>query len=252
MTVRTTIILFTVGFLCPPSANAQDAATAQKPVPGKQVEMAFETSDSGPIEYLLYLPEDYDQKDKLPLMLFLHGRGESDGPLSLVAKWGPPRRVARGDRMPYVIVSPQCPKTDNWSSSTQQQKLVELLESVVEKFKIDQDRIYLTGLSMGGFGSWKLASSHPKRFAAVVPICGGASGSRGESLKDVPIWAFHGDSDRVVPIKRTADIVDAIKEAGGTSIQFTTLEGVGHNSWSSAYATPDLYIWMNKQSLNRD
>ena len=154
--------------------------------------------------------------------------------------------------MPYVMVSPQCPKTDNWTSSTQQQKLIELLDSVVESLKVDKDRIYLTGLSMGGFGSWTLAASHPKRFAAVAPICGGTSGRHAESLKDVPIWAFHGDNDRVVPIKRTIDIVDAIKAAGGTSVRFTTLEGVGHNSWSSAYATPELYSWMNKQRLNQD
>jgi predicted peptidase len=252
MTLRATIILFTVGFVFPPYAHSQETDVVAKPTPGKQVEMAFETSESGPIEYLLYLPDDYDEKDKLPLMLFLHGRGESNGPLSLVAKWGPPRFVARGDTMPYVMVSPQCPKTDNWTSSTQQQKLIELLDSVVESLKVDKDRIYLTGLSMGGFGSWKLAASHPKRFAAVAPICGGTSGKHAESLKDVPIWAFHGDNDRVVPIKRTIDIVDAIKAAGGTSVRFTTLEGIGHNSWSSAYATPDLYRWMNKQRLNQN
>ena len=249
MKIRAAIFLFTVGFHIPPVLDAQDVQASANPTPGTQVEASFQTAESGPIEYLLYVPKDYEQKDKLPLMLFLHGRGESNGPLSLVAKWGPPRRAANGDELPYIVVSPQCPKSDNWNSPTQQQKLIELLNSVCESLKVDQERIYLTGLSMGGFGSWKLAASHPNRFAAVVPICGGASGKYAEALKNVPIWAFHGDADRIVPIKRSADIVEAIKAAGGTLIKFTTLEEVGHNSWSSAYATPDLYIWMNKQRL---
>ena len=255
MRVFATIILFTLGFHCPLSSLAQDNDAAAKPAAAKpaagiQVEASFETSQAGTIEYLLYLPKDYEQQDRLPMMLFLHGRGESNGPLSLVAKWGPPRLVAQGDEMPYIIVSPQCPKSDNWSSETQQQKLVELLDSLVETLKVDEDRIYLTGLSMGGFGSWTLAANHPDRFAAVKPICGGTSGRYAEALKDVPIWAWHGDADRVVPIIRTTEIVDAIKAAGGTSVQFTTLEGVGHNSWSSAYATPGLYTWMNQQRLS--
>jgi predicted peptidase len=251
MTSRATMLLFTVGCLCPAAAPAQDNETNVKPKPGQQVEMAFETAELGTIEYLLYLPANYEEQDKLPLMLFLHGRGESNGPLSLVAKWGPPRIVARGDKLPYIIVSPQCPRTDNWGSTTQRSRLIELLDSVVGDLKVDQERIYLTGLSMGGFGSWRLAAEHPERFAAVAPICGGTSGRHAEALKEMPIWAFHGDADSVVPIKRTRDIVDAILEAGGTSIRFTTLEGIGHNSWSAAYATPDLYQWLNKQTRSK-
>ncbi len=247
MSLRAATILLMVGFVCPPQARSQEKAPTNPLAPGKQVEMAFQTSDGATVEYLLYLPTDYDQKEQLGLMLFLHGRGESNGPLSLVAKWGPPAMVARGEEMPYIIVSPQCPKADNWSSDTQRKRLMELLETSVKAFKVDNDRVYLTGLSMGGFGSWRLAAEHPERFAAVIPICGGVSGSHAEQLKDIPIWAFHGDQDTVVPIQRTTDIVDAIKQLGGTAIQFTTLEGVGHNSWSSAYATPDLYHWINKQ-----
>lgn len=247
MSVRAAIILMMVGFVCPPQANSQEDAINKQLAPGKQVEMAFSTSDGATVQYLLYLPADYDQTEQFPLMLFLHGRGESNGPLSLVAKWGPPAMVARGDEMPYIIVSPQCPQADNWSSDTQRKRLMELLESSVNALKVDNDRVYLTGLSMGGFGSWRLAAEHPDRFAAVVPICGGVSESHAEQLKEIPIWAFHGDRDAVVPIQRTSDIVDAIKQLGGTAVQFTTLEGVGHNSWSSAYATPDLYQWMNQQ-----
>ena len=244
-------ILFIAGFHIPPWLNAQDAQTSASPAPGTQVEASFQTADSGAVDYLIYLPENYQTQEKVPLMLFLHGRGESFGPPALVAKWGPPRFAARGDRLPYLVVSPQCPKSDNWSSTVQQQRLVALLDEITQKYKVDTDRIYLTGLSMGGFGSFRLAASHPERFAAVVPICGGAKPELAENLKSVPIWAFHGTEDRAVPLKRTADIVAAIKDSGGTSIQFTTLEGVGHNSWSAAYATPDLYIWMDKQTLKK-
>jgi len=247
MTVRALILAFTTGFLCPPLAFAQEADVATKPMAGKQVEKSFTTTDSATVDYLLYLPTDYDEKEKLPLMLFLHGRGESNGPLSLVAKWGPPRMVARGDELPYIIVSPQCPKSDQWGSPTQQKRLIELLDFVVGERKVDEDRIYLTGLSLGGYGSWRLAADHPNRFAAVVPVCGGARPEDAEALKNMPIWAFHGDKDFIVPIKLTSRIVDAIREAGGTSIRFTTLEEVGHASWTAAYALPDLYRWLNKQ-----
>jgi predicted peptidase len=233
------------------SAFAEEQEVKGTPAAGQQVEMAFTTSTGATIDYLLYLPPGYDGQQQLPLMLFLHGRGESNGPLSLVAKWGPPQLVAGGDELPYILVSPQCPKADRWNSATQQAQLIELLNAVTETWKADPDRIYLTGLSLGGYGSWRLAADHPDRFAAVVPICGGTTPEDAEALKNVPIWAWHGDQDGVVPIKQTAAIVAAIRAAGGTAVRFTTLEGVGHNSWSSAYATPDLYTWINKQRLSQ-
>jgi len=220
---------------------------AAEPVAGQQIETKLDTSDSGTIEYLLYLPEDYDSTDQWPLMLFLHGRGESYGPLSLVAKWGPPRMAARGDELPLIVVSPQCPRKDSWFSPQQQQRLLELLDAVTESLKVDEDRIYLTGLSLGGYGSWRLAADHPDRFAAVVPICGGGNPKDAESLKTLPIWVFHGTDDRAVNFGKSREMVDAIKQAGGESIRFTDLEHFGHNSWSAAYATPELFKWMLNQ-----
>ncbi|MFK7767373.1 MAG: prolyl oligopeptidase family serine peptidase [Mariniblastus sp.] len=229
--------------------NLNSAAEAQTPAPGKQVEMKLTTGDGAEVGYLLHLPKDYvaDGEKKFPLMFFLHGRGESNGPLSLVAKWGPPMMVARGDDLPYVMVSPQCPRDDEWRSDTQQKRLVELLDLVVKNYNIDEDRIYLTGLSMGGYGSWRMAADHPKRFAAVAPVCGGGKPEDAEKLKNVPIWAFHGDQDRAVKFERSVEMVDAIKAAGGTSIRFTTYEHIGHNCWSATYATPELYQWMHQQ-----
>ena len=224
-------------------------AVAEKPAPGIQVQQSFETSDAAVIEYLLYLPKDYQAEKAFPLMLFLHGRGESYGPLDLVAKWGPPRMAARGDDLPFIVVSPQCPGEDRWSSDEQQKRLSELLDFVVNQFAADKNRLYLTGLSMGGFGSWRMAADQPKRFAAVVPICGKGDPKNGEKLTDIPIWVFHGDQDKAVPFEHSVEMVAAIKQAGGEKVRFTTLEGIGHNSWSAAYATPELYGWMLTHSL---
>jgi predicted peptidase len=222
-------------------------ARAAEPSAGKQVEQSFQAKDGGEVPYLLYLPDDYDSaKKSLPIMLFLHGRGESDGPLSLVAKWGPPQMAARGDKLPLILISPQCPKEDNWSSETQQARLSELLDSVVEKYHADRDRVYLAGLSMGGSGSWRMAADHPDRFAAVVPICGRGDLEDAAKLKDLPIWVFVGDQDRV--FEANVQMVDALRKAGSTRARLTTLEYIGHNSWSAAFASPDLHAWVLQQT----
>lgn len=158
--------------------------------------------------------------------------------------------AARGDEMPYLLVSPQCPADDRWSSGTQQARLVELLDEIIAKHPVDTDRIYLTGLSMGGYGSWRLATDHADRFAAVVPICGGGAPEEAKNLVDVPIWVFHGDQDRAVPFDLSVQMVDAIREAGGQKVRFTTLEHLGHNSWSATYGTPEVYQWLSRQRLS--
>lgn len=239
------LLALTIAVLVHLPAVAQNA----DPAAGKQVEQSFKTSDGANVGYLLYLPETYTAGSKMPVMLFLHGRGESDGPLSLVAKWGPPQMVTRGEKLPYILVSPQCPKDDNWSSSTQQKRLTELLDFVTRKLDGDENHLYLTGLSMGGSGSWRMAADQPLKFAAVVPICGRGQVADVDKLKSVPIWAFCGDQDGVY--KANEELFNAIKQAGSATIRFTSLENVGHNSWSAAYSTPDLYQWLDKQSRVR-
>ena len=220
---------------------------AADPQPGKQVEMSFTAKDGGVVPYLFYLPADFDAgKGGLPLVLFLHGRGESNGPLSVVSMWGPPQMAARGDKLPYVLISPQCPKEDNWRSATQQIRLTELLDAVIEKTKADTKRLYLTGLSMGGSGSWRMAADQPNRFAAVVPICGSSDVADAPKLKSNKIWAWIGDGDTV--LDSNIKMHQALKDAGNDSARLTVLEHIGHNSWSAAYATPDLTNWMLKQS----
>ena len=230
-------------FVC--SMLVASGAFAKAPQAGKQVACAFTTKAGVQVKYLLYLPSDYaESKRQWPLVLFLHGRGESNGPLKLVTKWGPPRMAARGDKLPYILVSPQCPPEDHWSKPKQHVRLHELLDLVLQQHAVDQDRVYLTGLSMGGYGSWTLAGQRPERFAAVAPICGGGKPGDAQRLKKLPIWVFHGDQDTAVPLTKSLEMVDAIRKAGGKQLRFTTLEHVGHNSWSAAYATPGLFNWM--------
>jgi predicted peptidase len=225
------------------------AASGQEPAAGKQVEMSMPAGDGKAVPYLLYLPKNYGKSEtNWPVMLFLHGRGESAGPLSIVKKWGPPRRVDLGEDLPYILVSPQCPREDSWNRPTQQALLVKLLEEISAKYKVDKKRVYLAGLSMGGYGSWRLAADHPELFAAVVPVCGGGDPKDAEKLKDLPIWVWHGSEDTAVPLRRSQEMVDAIKAAGSTKIRFTTLEHVGHNSWEAAFFSPDLYQWLDKQA----
>ncbi|MDA7880575.1 prolyl oligopeptidase family serine peptidase, partial [Mariniblastus sp.] len=128
----------------------------------------------------------------------------------------------------------------------------EVLNSLEKEFSIDKNREYVTGLSFGGDCTWLSLFERPKRFAAAVPICGGYSLNPSESKKinelaGLPIWVFHGDQDKPVPFEKSVKMVDAITKAGGTKVRFTTMENVGHNCWSAAYATPELYQWMNAQ-----
>lgn len=218
-----------------------------EPASGQQVEQKLQV-DGASIPYLLYLPRHYGSTTtNWPLVLFLHGRGESDGPLSMVAKWGPPKIAARGEDLPFILASPQCPREDSWNTPSQQKLLAALLDRLQSSFRVDARRVYLTGLSMGGYGSWRLAADQPNRFAAVVPICGGGRPEDAERLKDLPIWVWHGTEDRAVPLQNSTKMVEAIKAAGGSKIRFTILEHVSHNSWEAAYATPEVFTWMLSQ-----
>ena len=232
--------LFAITFLINP-IKAEDQS-----FPGRQVETSLSVSDGGKMPYLIYLPSDYTAKgDEVPFILFLHGRGESRGPLSLVTKWGPPRRLDAGEQMKYIVVSPQCPIESRWASDDQQARLKELLAYLDETYNIDKDRMYLTGLSMGGYGSWRLAADEPQIFAAVAPICGVGDPADAKKLLRVPIWAWHGTDDNSVPLSGSVDIIEAIAAAGGKRARLTTLEHVGHNSWSAAYQPNDLYKWFD-------
>jgi predicted peptidase len=225
---------------------------AQSPLPGRQVEQSLRVGDAE-VPLLCYLPVGHGEGDtRFPLLLFLHGRGESNGPLAKVATWGPPKYLAAGESLPYVVLSPQCPPKGWWADDTQQQRLVALLDHAERTFRVDRDRVVVAGLSMGGFGTWRLCADHPGRFAAAVPVCGAGDAAWAPKLVSLPIWAWHGTDDRAVPHAGSATMVAAIEQAGGRRVRFTSLAHVGHNSWETAFRTPDLWQWLAAQRRRAD
>ena len=200
------------------------------------------------MEYLLFLPESYTQStnQKFPLILFLHGAGERGSDLDSVKRHGIPKIVETNPDFPFIAVSPQCPEDSWWTSELH--TINGLIEEIVEKYQVDTSRIYLTGLSMGGFGTWSLASMYPERFAAIAPVCGGGEVRQIlRSLVEMPIWTFHGQKDDVIPFSRSEEIVTALKKHG-SSIKFTIYPEAGHDSWTKTYDNPELYKWFLKHS----
>lgn len=203
------------------------------------------------LKYLLYLPEDYNKKPdaKWPTILFLHGMDERGDNLELVKKHGIPKIVEKKRSFPFIAISPQCPPVSMWSVMIDE--LHDLLMYALQRYNIDETRIYLTGLSMGGFGAWHLAAAYPDLFAAVVPICGGMVPDEGfqekiKALKDIPIWIFHGAKDETVPVKNSKELYNALKKIGG-NVKLTVYPKLGHDSWTVTYDNPRLYKWLLKQ-----
>ena len=196
------------------------------------------------LDYLVYLPADYarDAARRWPLVVFLHGIGERGENVQQVRRIGLTRRVESRGGAPYILVAPQCPPGRAWEPKP----LGRMLDQVLSEHRADARHVILTGLSWGGMGTWRWGVDQPERFAALVPICGGASASGVGALKGMPIWAFHGDADTVVPLEGHRRVVEAAKQAGA-QVRFTVYNGVGHNSWDRAYADPSLEEWMLAQ-----
>ena len=225
--------------------------------PGKQLpqQVTVQIDEGGlphdiMIHYLLFTPREYKADGRpWPLLVFLHGLGEcGNNELERVKVHGPPKLVeSRGD-FPFVLVSPQCPPPPGGMKDVptawKAEQLIQLVEHVVNKMNIDQKRVYVTGLSMGGYGTWRLAAAHPERFAAALPICGGGQEQAwAESLRRVPIWAFHGARDAVVPLSESEKMVDAVRRAGG-QVQLTVYPDVEHDSWTQTYDNEEVYEWL--------
>ncbi len=224
-----------LGALALCQAGRQKALVFEKTVGDRQVKY----------NYLLYLPEGYEEKGakKWPLVLFLHGMGERGDDVNKVKIHGIPK-LAEKKEFPFVAASPQCPLSSDWRRETA--GLNAFLDEILEKNAVDPDRVYLTGLSMGGYGTWMWASANPERFAALVPICGGGDPSKAAAIKDIPVWVFHGAKDKAVPLRKSEEMVEAIKAVGGEP-KFTVYPDAGHDSWTVTYDNPELYEWMLKQ-----
>ena len=201
------------------------------------------------VKFLLYLPKEHaaKPKKKWPLIMFLHGAGERGDNLDRVKVHGPPKLVEQGKAMEFIIVSPQCPRETIWNDEL----LITLLNDVVKRHHADETRLYLTGLSMGGYGTWSLGLTHCDRFAAIAPICGGgdfikaynAGGAKGKALRTLGIWAFHGAKDTVVPLAESERMVTSIKKFGHPGPKLTVYPEARHDSWTKTYANPELYKW---------
>jgi len=195
------------------------------------------------INYLMFLPKDYINIGKSsPMIVFLHGSGERGNDLEKVKAWGPPAIVEKNPDFPFVVISPQCPDGQWWSAYL----LKEMIDDVLAKYNIDKSRVYLTGLSMGGFGAWELSMAYPEYFAAVAPICGGGNPFLAFRLKDIPVWAFHGKKDDAVPEQQSALMVEALKKIGA-DVEYTVLPEGGHiDAWVYAYGKAGLFEWFLK------
>jgi predicted peptidase len=246
------------------------ADSAPQIEPGKQLpqSLTVHASDKSEnadvtVRYLLFVPKDYKPTgEKFPLLLFLHGAGESSNDdLNRVKIHGPAKIVDNRPDFPFIVVSPQCPPTPGYdplhppasispevkeklTHAWKPDELIQLVDHVTAKLNVDPDRIYVTGLSMGGYGTWRLAAAYPERFAAAVPICGGGDpAALAKPLSKVPIWAFHGAKDTTVLPKESQAIVDAVRQEHG-DIEYTVYPEANHDSWTETYNNPKVYDWL--------
>jgi predicted peptidase len=200
------------------------------------------------LQYYLYFPKDYEEKQNrsFPLLLFLHGGGESGDSLPALTKNGPPKMLVEGKQFPFLVLAPQNPHKKQWWNV---RAVMQLLDTIVAHNRVDPKRIYLTGLSRGGSAAWELAVQYPDRFAAMAVVCGMTPVPYASWInKKMPIWVFHGTEDNSIPFSESEEMVNELKRIG-YDVTFTVYEGVGHDSWIQAYQTEALYDWFMKQQL---
>ena len=223
--------------------------------------------------YQVYLPDNWARNQKWPVILFLHGYGErgSDGLLQTDVGLAHAIRLNRS-HFPAVVVIPQCPMDRWWTQQQMEEMALATLAAATKDFKGDPKHTYLTGLSMGGFGTWDIASRYPGKFAAIVPVCGAiildadllkrfpdlakdaypdepsSYATVAKKIGKTPVWIFHGGADDTVPVENSRKMNEALKAAGG-DVRYTEYPGVGHNSWDKAYTEPDLMPWLLSKSL---
>ncbi len=231
-------------------------ARGESPAAGKQLAAATTVqvkAEDGEREvtlrYLIYLPGDYDAKpeEKWPLVLFLHGSGERGDDIEKVKIHGPPKLVSQGKEFPFVLVSPQCPKDaprPGWNA----EQLSKLVENITNTYRIDRQRLYVTGLSMGGSGTWSLVAAYPDKFAAAMPLCGRGDLEAVEKLAKTPIWVLVGAKDREQTVQNCQEMATALAKAGCKG-RFTLYFELPHDCWTATYNNPDTYAWLLSHRL---
>ncbi|SIS50502.1 Dienelactone hydrolase family protein [Zobellia uliginosa] len=212
----------------------------------KLIDAEQETVITENYSYYLYYPEEYEerQEEKFPLLLFLHGGGESGDSLVYVKRNGPPKLIKRGKKFPFLILAPQNPYKKMWWNT---RSVIQLLDTIVKNNRVDTTRIYLTGLSRGGGAAWEMAVQYPKKFAAMAVVCGMTPLPYASWIdKKMPIWVFHGEEDQSIPISESDTMVAKLKSMG-YEVRFTRYPGVGHDAWVPAYENEELYEWFVAQ-----
>ena len=224
----------------PPAVDTSSFVRQQTGVSFRKV-----NNPKGITDYVLQIPASYnDQKTvKWPVIIFLHGIGERGNDLNQVKNAGLAGKAAADPNFPFIVISPQC-KTDSWWDNP---SLDALYADVLKQYNIDPQRIYLTGLSMGGYGTWDWAQNAPDKFAAIVPICGGGTPANACVLKSVPVWAFHNADDPTVSVYNSRDMVDALVKCCSNLVKYTENPTGGHDAWTKAYNDPALYDWIKAQ-----
>jgi predicted peptidase len=239
------LLLMGVAVLCWLAAVPHRGAAAEE---HGFVKRAYKGKGGKEYKYELFIPYSYTADKPVPLILFLHGAGERVGGEMMPVEQGIGTAIKKDERsFPFLVIFPQAERT--WSAnSPDAERALAIQDDVMKTYKVDPKRIYLTGLSMGGMGTWGLALKYPDRWAAIVPICGRGNTTQAAKIKDVPCWCFHGDADERVSVNGSRRMIEALKAAGGNP-KYTEYPGVGHNSWDRAYGTKELYDWLLMQHL---
>jgi predicted peptidase len=254
-------LLLAVGALALTSCSTMKKQAAAPVKPDIQNLTAKKFSKTIHADYSLYLPQGYkgSSNKKWPIIVFLHGAGERGTNIWKASTHGPTKYIEKHPDFPFILVTPLCPDDHKWSDDV----VLGILDQVIDKYAVDTNRIYLTGLSMGGYGTWSLGATYPGRFAAIAPICGGEGnigivlalyekGTKVQAVKDLPVWAFHGAKDTTVAPEESERMVKLMKKAGCKEIELTVYPEATHNSWTETYNNPKLYEWFLQHSLKRE
>ena len=210
------------------------------------------------LPYRIYYPDSPENSGPVPIVLYYHGAGEvGTDNVTQVRRSALVQRLVELDRV--IVLAPQCGAGARWVNTTWSEgsydstltdpsiwfdASIALLDEIIGTGKVDENRVYLAGISMGGFAVWKALMDYPGKFAAAVPVCGAGDPERADGLRDVAIWAFHGDRDKVVPVSGSRDMIDAIRKFGGTRVKYTEYQEVGHNCWTYVAEEPELTDWL--------
>lgn len=254
MHTRRLILSLLLPTFCIAIAVAQEPTLLEK--------RTFKNAAGKSLPYRLLKPDNYDPKQIYPLVLFLHGAGErgTDNEKQLVHGVAGFASAENRVKYPCFLMAPQCPSAARWvevdwsadshkqpeQPSEPMQLTLELLDALSKEFSIDSKRIYVTGLSMGGYGTWDIIGRRPDCFAAAAPVCGGGDETQAARIAKLPIWAFHGAKDGVVKPARSRNMIDALKKAGGDP-KYTEYPTIGHNAWTPAYQDPEMFRWLFAQ-----